>query len=50
LWDADYGNEPSNRLAAKLGFTKVKDCEILWWHENQKEVANYLKKYNYENN
>lgn len=49
LWDADYGSEPSNQLAAELGFTKIKDCEILWWHENQKVVANYLKKYNYEN-
>jgi len=49
LWDADYGNGPSNQLAAKLGFTKIKDCEILWWHENQKAVAKYLKKYNYEN-
>ncbi len=49
LWYADYGNESSNQLATKLGFTKVKDYEILWWYENQKAVANYLKKYNYEN-
>jgi len=46
-WDCDAGNEASNRLAKRLGFTKAGDLPILWWHENPKVTANYLKKFNY---
>lgn len=46
-WDADLGNEPSNKLATKLGFHKDKNVDILWWHENQDIIKGYLKKYNY---
>lgn len=47
IWDADSGNEPSNKLALKLGFSKVKDYEMLWWHENTDVIKSYLKKYKY---
>lgn len=47
LWVCDYGNKPSNELAKKLGFTKAKDIEILWWHENPGIMAGYLNKFNY---
>ena len=46
-WDADLGNEPSNKLALKLGFEKEKDISILWWHENAEIIKSYLTKYNY---
>ncbi|GIN74693.1 acetyltransferase [Bacillus sp. J14TS2] len=46
-WDCDAGNEASNRLAQKLGFRKVGDVPILWWHENKKVIEKYLKKFNY---
>ena len=49
-WDCDAGNEASNKLAQKLGFKKVGDVPILWWHENQKVIDNYLKKNNYIQN
>lgn len=47
IWDCDAGNEPSNRLAMKLGFEKQGTYEMLWWHENPKVIESYLKKYNY---
>ncbi|UVI29294.1 GNAT family N-acetyltransferase [Paenibacillus spongiae] len=46
-WDCDAGNTASNRLANRLGFTKVGDVPILWWHENQDVIHQYLKKYHY---
>lgn len=46
-WDCDAGNEASNRLAQKLGFRKVGDVPILWWHENKNVIEKYLKKNNY---
>lgn len=46
-WDADGGNEASNKLALKLGFAKSKDVNILWWHEDEEMIKSYLKKYNY---
>ncbi|MFD0712964.1 GNAT family N-acetyltransferase [Paenibacillus sp. GCM10027626] len=46
-WDCDAGNEASNRLAQRLGFSKVGDLPILWWHENEQVISNYLKKNNY---
>jgi len=47
FWDADAGNEPSNKLAVKLGFNKIKNVNILWWHEDKKVIESYLNKYNY---
>jgi RimJ/RimL family protein N-acetyltransferase len=46
-WDCDAGNEASNRLAQRLGFKKIGDVPILWWHENTEVIENYLKKFNY---
>lgn len=46
-WDCDSGNDASNRLAQKLGFDKVGELPILWWHENKQVISNYLLKYNY---
>lgn len=46
-WDADSGNEPSNKLSLKLGFDKSQDINILWWHENVEIIKSYLIKYNY---
>jgi RimJ/RimL family protein N-acetyltransferase len=47
LWICDYGNENSNNLAAKLGFEKVKDIEIFWWHSNKEFIAKYLEDFKY---
>lgn len=47
VWNADSGNMPSNELALKLGFNKIKEYDMLWWHENPDVIKNYLKKYNY---
>lgn len=46
-WDCDSGNSASNRLASKLGFKKVGEVPILWWHENKQVIADYLATYNY---
>ncbi|WP_078381999.1 GNAT family N-acetyltransferase [Sutcliffiella halmapala] len=46
-WDCDAGNDASNALAQKLGFTKLGEVPILWWHQNQDVIRNYLKKNNY---
>ncbi|CAG7644939.1 hypothetical protein PAECIP111802_03387 [Paenibacillus allorhizosphaerae] len=46
-WNCDAGNDASNSLAQRLGFIKVCDLPILWWHENPKTIASYLKKYHY---
>lgn len=47
-WDCDSGNIASNLLALKLGFNKVGEVPILWWHENKQVISNYLIKYNYK--
>lgn len=47
-WDCDSGNNASNLLAIKLGFNKVGEVPILWWHENKQVISNYLLKYNYK--
>jgi len=47
-WDCDSGNNASNLLAIKLGFNKVGEVPILWWHENKQVISNYLIKYNYK--
>lgn len=47
IWSADSGNEPSNTLALKLGFSKVKDFDMLWWHENSDVIKYYLDKFKY---
>lgn len=46
-WDCDAGNEASNKLANRLGFSKIEDVPILWWHESQDVINNFLKKNNY---
>lgn len=46
-WDCDAGNDASNKLAQRLGFSKIGTVPILWWHENQDVIVNYLKKNNY---
>jgi RimJ/RimL family protein N-acetyltransferase len=46
-WNADSGNELSNKLAIKLGFNKVKNYDMLWWHENKEVIEDYLKRFNY---
>ena len=46
-WDCDAGNEASNKLVTKLGFDKVGDLSILWWHESKEVIKQYLSKYNY---
>ncbi|WP_229106798.1 GNAT family N-acetyltransferase [Paenibacillus sp. 1001270B_150601_E10] len=48
-WDCDAGNIASHHLARKLGFTKVGDLPILWWHENQQVISRYQEKYHYTN-
>lgn len=47
IWDADAGNDKSNKLAVKLGFKNLKDLNILWWHEDNSIIEKYLKMYNY---
>ncbi|WP_313640875.1 GNAT family N-acetyltransferase [Paenibacillus sp.] len=47
-WDCDSGNNASNQLASKLGFNKVGEVPILWWHENKQVISNYLINYNYK--
>jgi len=47
-WDCDSGNIASNRLVNKLGFNKVGEVPILWWHENKQVISDYLLKYNYK--
>ncbi|WP_314585992.1 GNAT family N-acetyltransferase [Paenibacillus terrigena] len=47
-WDCDSGNDASNQLATKLGFSKVGEVPILWWHEDKQVIANYLVKYSYQ--
>ncbi|MGZ9583711.1 GNAT family N-acetyltransferase [Paenibacillus marinisediminis] len=47
-WDCDSGNVASNQLALKLGFQKVGEVPILWWHENKQVISKYLMKYNYK--
>lgn len=47
-WNADSGNEASNTLALKLGFNKVKNYNMLWWHENSNVIKSYLERYNYK--
>ncbi|WP_274362325.1 GNAT family N-acetyltransferase [Paenibacillus thermotolerans] len=47
-WDCDSGNTASNLLAVKLGFHKVGEVPILWWHENKQVISNYLIKNNYK--
>lgn len=42
IWDAGKGNAPSNQLARKLGFDRVKDTELIFWHENDKVIQSYL--------
>lgn len=47
-WNADSGNDPSNKLAMKLGFNRVKKYDMLWWHENSDVIKSYLERYNYK--
>lgn len=47
-WDCDSGNIASNNLVKKLGFDKVGELPILWWHENKEVIQQYLSEYNYE--
>lgn len=47
LWICDYGNQNSNNLAAKLGFKKIKDFEMFWWHSNKEFIAKYLEDFKY---
>lgn len=44
IWDAGCDNKPSNKLALKLGFCKVKEVELLFWHENHDIIQGYLDK------
>lgn len=47
MWICNNGNKPSIQLADKLGFTKSKEIEMLWWHENKGVMASYLNKFSY---
>lgn len=47
-WNADSGNESSNKLAMKLGFNQVKNYDMLWWHENANVIKSYLERNNYK--
>lgn len=49
VWDCDNGNRNSKVLAEKLGFKPIETYDMHWWHENQKFVESYLKKFSYSN-
>ncbi|SFS77342.1 GNAT family N-acetyltransferase [Paenibacillus sp. BC26] len=48
-WGCDTGNKASIQLATKLGFEKIKENKMLWWHEDKSVVTNYLNSFGYEN-
>jgi RimJ/RimL family protein N-acetyltransferase len=49
-WNCDAGNQASKQLASKLGFEKLDDFHMLWWHENKAVISSYLKKHSYSPN
>jgi len=48
-YNCDAGNERSIKLATKLGFVKNNDYPMLWWHQDQNIISNYLRRFNYSN-
>ncbi|WP_339187246.1 MULTISPECIES: GNAT family N-acetyltransferase [unclassified Paenibacillus] len=48
-YSCDAGNERSIQLAKKLGFAKKIDFSMLWWHQDQSIISDYLKRFNYSN-
>lgn len=42
VWDAGAANHPSLKLAEKLGYTKLKDAHLLFWHANREVLDGYL--------
>jgi RimJ/RimL family protein N-acetyltransferase len=46
-YNCDAGNERSIQLAKKLGFAKKYDFPMLWWHQDQSIISDYLKRFNY---
>jgi RimJ/RimL family protein N-acetyltransferase len=46
-WNCDAGNQASKQFTVKLGFEKLDDFPMLWWHEDKEVVASYMKKYSY---
>ncbi|MDP4089460.1 MAG: GNAT family N-acetyltransferase [Bacillota bacterium] len=47
LWICDSKNKASHALAQKLGFTKSKEVEMLWWHQSRGAMNGYLNKFGY---
>lgn len=47
VWNADKGNEISQHLAQKCGFEYTYEEDELWWHEDKKQIEQYLRNYKY---
>jgi GNAT superfamily N-acetyltransferase len=45
LWVCNSKNKASKELVEKLGLTKSKEVEMLWWHENKGVMNGYLNKF-----
>lgn len=43
-WECQAENLPSYKLASKLGFEKLDDFHIFWWHKNKKVLENYRER------
>ncbi|MEK4263994.1 MULTISPECIES: GNAT family N-acetyltransferase [unclassified Paenibacillus] len=48
-YNCDAGNQRSIRLATKLGFVKNNNYPMLWWHQDQSVISDYLQRFNYAN-
>lgn len=48
-YNCDAGNQRSIQLATKLGFVKNNNYPMLWWHQDQSIISDYLQRFNYEN-
>ncbi|SDW07709.1 GNAT family N-acetyltransferase [Paenibacillus sp. CF384] len=48
-YNCDAGNQRSIQLARKLGFIHNHDYPMLWWHQDQSIIDDYLTRFNYSN-
>ncbi|MFC3745534.1 GNAT family N-acetyltransferase [Paenibacillus sp. GCM10012306] len=46
-YNCDAGNQRSIQLATKLGFVRNHDFPMLWWHQDERIISDYLEKFNY---
>lgn len=42
VWNCGRGNQPSEQLAKKLGFTFVKYSDLIFWHTDRAIIESYL--------